>query len=156
MEKALHELKSLVMLPIRNPELATLLGVKPASGVVERPNWFTPWPMKSAFLFIRFLLPRSSLVGRTAPSIVFNDEIDAIALKREDGRIVTQLMTCMDESHRPVLPAAAVDAKSNFQIGHVTVRTWISFSLCCTSGKVHGKSQVVLETDEIRVNTYLG
>ncbi|GMH13740.1 hypothetical protein Nepgr_015581 [Nepenthes gracilis] len=43
---------------------------------------------------------------RTAPSIVFIDEIDAIASKREnlqremEGRIVTQLMTCMDESHR--------------------------------------------------------
>ncbi|TXG68472.1 hypothetical protein EZV62_003407 [Acer yangbiense] len=43
---------------------------------------------------------------RTAPSIVFIDEIDAIASKREnlqremEKRIVTQLMTCMDESHR--------------------------------------------------------
>lgn len=43
---------------------------------------------------------------RTAPSIVFIDEIDAIASKREnlqremERRIVTQLMTCMDESHR--------------------------------------------------------
>ncbi|GKA78414.1 cell division cycle 48C [Tanacetum coccineum] len=42
---------------------------------------------------------------RTAPSIVFIDEIDAIASKREnlqremERRIVTQLMTCMDESH---------------------------------------------------------
>ncbi|KAG5575260.1 hypothetical protein H5410_055394 [Solanum commersonii] len=47
---------------------------------------------------------------RTAPSIVFIDEIDAIASKRENAqremerRIVTQLMTCMDESHRPVKP----------------------------------------------------
>lgn len=43
---------------------------------------------------------------RTAPSIVFIDEIDAIASKREnlqremERRIVTQLMTCMDESHQ--------------------------------------------------------
>ncbi|ONK79348.1 uncharacterized protein A4U43_C01F5450 [Asparagus officinalis] len=42
---------------------------------------------------------------RTAPSIIFIDEIDAIASKREnlqremERRIVTQLMTCMDESH---------------------------------------------------------
>ncbi|GMP40531.1 hypothetical protein CsSME_00010947 [Camellia sinensis var. sinensis] len=47
---------------------------------------------------------------RTAPSIVFIDEIDAIASKREnlqremERRIVTQLMTCMDESHRLVQP----------------------------------------------------
>lgn len=45
---------------------------------------------------------------RTAPSIVFIDEIDAIASKREnlqremERRIVTQLMTCMDESHQVV------------------------------------------------------
>lgn len=43
---------------------------------------------------------------RTAPSIVFIDEIDAIASKREnlhremERRMVTQLMTCMDESHQ--------------------------------------------------------
>ncbi|PIA57981.1 hypothetical protein AQUCO_00500127v1 [Aquilegia coerulea] len=43
---------------------------------------------------------------RTAPSVVFIDEIDAIASKREnlnkgmERRIVTQLMTCMDESHQ--------------------------------------------------------
>ncbi|KAG8390161.1 hypothetical protein BUALT_Bualt01G0054700 [Buddleja alternifolia] len=46
----------------------------------------------------------------TTPSIVFIDEIDAIASKKEnlqketDRRIVTQLMTCMDESHRLVKP----------------------------------------------------
>ncbi|XP_057979979.1 cell division control protein 48 homolog C-like [Malania oleifera] len=48
---------------------------------------------------------------RTAPSVVFIDEIDAIASKREnlrrkmERRIVTQLMTCMEESHRLVQPA---------------------------------------------------
>ena len=48
---------------------------------------------------------------RTPPSIVFIDEIDAIASKREnlnremERRIVTQLMTCMDESNRLVQPA---------------------------------------------------
>lgn len=66
---------------------------------------------------------------RTAPSIVFIDEIDAIASKREnlqremERRIVTQLMTCMDESHRLVQPA---DANSNSESsdqrpGHVLV-----------------------------------
>lgn len=50
---------------------------------------------------------------RTAPSVVFIDEIDAIASKREnlqremERRIVTQLMTCMDESHRLVQPTVA-------------------------------------------------
>lgn len=55
---------------------------------------------------------------RTAPSIVFIDEIDAIASKRDnmqremEKRIVTQLMTCMDQSHRPV---QAEDANSDSQ-----------------------------------------
>jgi len=45
---------------------------------------------------------------RTAPSIVFIDEIDAIASKREnlqremERRIVTQLMTCMDQFHQNI------------------------------------------------------
>ncbi|PWA67882.1 cell division cycle 48C [Artemisia annua] len=55
---------------------------------------------------------------RTAPSIIFIDEIDAIASKREklqrefERRIVTQLMTCMDESHRAATddPMLAVDS----------------------------------------------
>ncbi|CAA2968944.1 cell division control 48 homolog C [Olea europaea subsp. europaea] len=49
---------------------------------------------------------------RKAPSIVFIDEIDAIATKREisnrvmEQRIVTQLMSCMDESSRIVKPTS--------------------------------------------------
>lgn len=58
---------------------------------------------------------------RTAPSIVFIDEIDAIASKREnlnremERRIVTQLMTCMDESNRLVQPA---DGDKESEISH--------------------------------------
>lgn len=53
---------------------------------------------------------------RTAPSIVFIDEIDAIAAKREnlnremEKRIVTQLLTCMDQSNRILQPTD--DSKS--------------------------------------------
>ncbi|THG11475.1 hypothetical protein TEA_001159 [Camellia sinensis var. sinensis] len=66
---------------------------------------------------------------RTAPSIVFIDEIDAIVSKREnlrremERRIVTQLMTCMDESHRLVQPVD-VDPNaesSNSRLGYVLV-----------------------------------
>ncbi|KAF3321302.1 Cell division control protein 48 [Carex littledalei] len=46
---------------------------------------------------------------RTAPSIVFIDEIDAIGSKRDnlqlkgmEQRIVTQLITCMDKFHQAV------------------------------------------------------
>ncbi|PHT26356.1 hypothetical protein CQW23_34032 [Capsicum baccatum] len=53
---------------------------------------------------------------RTAPSIVFIDEIDAIASKTEnlqkemEQHIVTQLLTCMDESHRVVKPNDAEES----------------------------------------------
>ncbi|GER47159.1 cell division control protein-like protein [Striga asiatica] len=51
-----------------------------------------------------------SKAERTAPSIVFIDEIDAVAAKRENSRgmelrIVTQLITCMDESSKLAKPA---------------------------------------------------
>ncbi|CAN6461201.1 unnamed protein product [Victoria cruziana] len=53
---------------------------------------------------------------RTAPSIVFIDEIDAIASKRDslqremERRIVTQLLTCMDESTNT---ASSIDQDSD-------------------------------------------
>ncbi|XP_060669195.1 cell division control protein 48 homolog C, partial [Ziziphus jujuba] len=54
---------------------------------------------------------------KTAPSIIFIDEIDAIASKRDnlqlqsDRRIVTQLMSCMDECHRhSLLPTSHEDS----------------------------------------------
>jgi len=56
---------------------------------------------------------------RTAPSIVFIDEIDAIASKREnlqremERRIVTQLMTCMDQFHQNIGSSSSdLDAES--------------------------------------------
>lgn len=60
---------------------------------------------------------------KTAPSIVFIDEIDAIAPKREDikqseQRIVAQLLTCMDECHKPESESESEsdDAKSGYVI----------------------------------------
>lgn len=57
---------------------------------------------------------------RTAPSIVFIDEIDAIASKREnlqremERRIVTQLMTCMDQFHQNIGSGSGnLDAESS-------------------------------------------
>ncbi|KVH97124.1 ATPase, AAA-type, conserved site-containing protein [Cynara cardunculus var. scolymus] len=66
---------------------------------------------------------------RTAPSIVFIDEIDAIASKRENLQrdmercTVTQLMTCMDESHRIAKPDdTPKNAKtSECKLGYVLV-----------------------------------
>ncbi|THG15928.1 hypothetical protein TEA_008963 [Camellia sinensis var. sinensis] len=73
---------------------------------------------------------------RTTPSIVFIDKIDAIASKREnlrremERRIVTQLMTCMDESHRLVQPVD-VDPNaesSNSRLGYVLVHARVCWS----------------------------
>lgn len=66
---------------------------------------------------------------RTAPSIVFIDEIDAIASKRDnlqremEKRIVTQLLTSMDESHVPVKPVGedAGSSSSDCRPGYVLV-----------------------------------
>ncbi|CAN1232161.1 Cell division control protein 48 homolog C [Linum perenne] len=66
---------------------------------------------------------------RTAPSIIFIDEIDAIGSKREnlqremERRIVTQLMTCMDEYHKLVEPAddKSKSESSELKTGYVLV-----------------------------------
>ncbi|XP_075493167.1 cell division control protein 48 homolog C-like [Primulina tabacum] len=66
---------------------------------------------------------------RTAPSIIFIDEIDVIASKREnllretDRRIVTQLMTCIDETNKLVKPVNGNEDSetSNSRPGHVLV-----------------------------------
>lgn len=66
---------------------------------------------------------------RTAPSIVFIDEIDTIASKRDnlnretDRRIVTQLLLCMDKkSHRRVSQHEDVSSKDKAcRAGHVLV-----------------------------------
>ena len=64
---------------------------------------------------------------KTAPSIVFIDEIDAIASKREnlqremERRIVTQLMTCMDEFQKVQSAGANSNSESSDQPGYVLV-----------------------------------
>ncbi|GLJ49526.1 hypothetical protein SUGI_1049620 [Cryptomeria japonica] len=66
---------------------------------------------------------------KTAPAIIFIDEIDAISAKREnlqremERRIVVQLLTCMDESHETMISA---DQESDAETpkkksGHVLV-----------------------------------
>ena len=65
---------------------------------------------------------------RTAPSIVFIDEIDAIGSKRDDNlqrgmekRIVTQLITCMDELHQAVKDAPIIEDDVEKKPGYVLV-----------------------------------
>jgi ribosome biogenesis ATPase len=76
---------------------------------------------------IRALFAKAS---KTSPSIIFIDEIDAISAKREtlqremERRIVTQLLTCMDESHQTMRSGdQASDAETcrKKNSGHVLV-----------------------------------
>lgn len=141
MQRVLEELNKEVIRPLRRPWLPQWLGVKPMSGILLcgppgcgkttlahaiANETGIPFYKISATEVVSGVSGASeenirdlfSKAYRTAPSIVFIDEIDAIASKREnmqremEKRIVTQLMTCMDQSHRPV---EAADANSDAQ-----------------------------------------
>ncbi|KAJ7535016.1 hypothetical protein O6H91_12G014800 [Diphasiastrum complanatum] len=64
---------------------------------------------------------------KLAPSIIFIDEIDVISIKRESAqremerRLVTQLMTCMDELNQPLPPEDQDRSIRGKTIGHVLV-----------------------------------
>ncbi|XP_076941082.1 cell division control protein 48 homolog C-like [Bidens hawaiensis] len=133
MDAVLDELKMEVIVPLYHPELPRRLGVRPMSGILLHGppgcgktklahaianETGCPFYKISATELVSGISGASeenirelfSKAYRTAPSIVFIDEIDAIASKREnlqremERRIVTQLMTCMDESHRVAKP----------------------------------------------------
>lgn len=133
-KKILNELMMEVMVPLYHPQLPQWLGVKPMSGILlHGPPGCGKTQLARAianetgvpFYQISATEVVSGVSGaseenirdlfakayRTAPSIVFIDEIDAIASKREnlqremERRIVTQLLTCMDASHRLVKPS---------------------------------------------------
>ncbi|KAL5732167.1 hypothetical protein ACHQM5_004816 [Ranunculus cassubicifolius] len=132
----LEELMMEVIVPLYHPQLPRHLGVKPISGILLHGppgcgktklahaianETGVPFYKISATEIVTGVSGASeenirnlfSKAYRTAPSIVFIDEIDAIASKREslqkemERRIVTQLMTCMDESHQSIAPADA-------------------------------------------------
>ncbi|CAL9151633.1 unnamed protein product [Musa hybrid cultivar] len=129
MKPVLEELMMEVIVPLCHPELPQRLGVRPMAGILlHGPPGCGKTKLAHAianetgapFYKISATEIVSGVSGaseenirdlfkkayRTAPSIVFIDEIDAIASKREnlqremERRIVTQLMTCMDESHQ--------------------------------------------------------
>ncbi|KAK7331618.1 hypothetical protein VNO80_28355 [Phaseolus coccineus] len=134
MKEVLEELKMEVIVPLFHPQLPKQLGVKPMAGILlHGPPGCGKTKLAHAianetglpFYQISATEVVSGVSGaseenirelfakayRTAPSIVFIDEIDAIASKREnlqremEKRIVTQLMTCMDQSNRLLQPA---------------------------------------------------
>ncbi|XP_044497413.1 cell division control protein 48 homolog C-like [Mangifera indica] len=152
MESVLEELKMEVIVPLYHPQLPRWLGVRPMAGILLHGppgcgktklahaianETGVPFYKISATEVVSGVSGASeenirelfSKAYRTAPSIVFIDEIDAIASKREnlqremERRIVTQLMTCMDESHRLVQPSDenSNSDKSDSRPGYVLV-----------------------------------
>ncbi|KAF2284618.1 hypothetical protein GH714_028210 [Hevea brasiliensis] len=148
----LEELETEVFLPLYHPHVPQRLGVNPIGGILLHGppgcgktklahaianEVGVPFYKISATEVVSGVSGASeenirdlfSKAYRTAPSIIFIDEIDAIASKREnlqremERRIVTQLMTCMDEYHRLILPANANSdsESSNKKPGNVLV-----------------------------------
>ncbi|PHU13193.1 Cell division control protein 48 -like protein C [Capsicum chinense] len=135
MDGVLEELKMEVIVPLYHPQLTKHLGVtilfhgqpgcrktKLAHAIADETR--VPFYKLSAIELVSGVSGASeenirelfSKAYRTAPSIVFIDEIDAIASKTEnlqkemEQHIVTQLLTCMDESHRVVKPNDAEES----------------------------------------------
>uniref|UniRef100_A0A7N0TQ95 AAA+ ATPase domain-containing protein n=1 Tax=Kalanchoe fedtschenkoi TaxID=63787 RepID=A0A7N0TQ95_KALFE len=138
MSQILEDLTMEVLAPLCHPQVPSYLGVRPVAGILLHgppgcgktmlANAIAneaglPFYKISATEIVSGVSGASeenirelfSKACRAAPSVVFIDEIDAIALKRESSqrdmgrRIVTQLMTCMDES-RQTLQAASSDS----------------------------------------------
>ncbi|XP_073296582.1 cell division control protein 48 homolog C-like [Primulina huaijiensis] len=152
MSEVICQLKMEVIVPLRRPELPRHLGVKPISGILLygppgcgktklahaiANEARVPFYKISATELVSGVSGASeenirelfSKAHRTAPSIVFIDEIDAVASKREnlqremERRIVTQLMMCMDDTYKLAKP---VDRKeypesSDSRTGYVLV-----------------------------------
>ncbi|KAL1822763.1 hypothetical protein ACET3Z_009541 [Daucus carota] len=129
MNQVLEELKIKVLFPIFHPHLYQPLGLRPISGILLHGPPGCGKTMLARAIANESELPMyeisatqlvSGVSGaseenirdlfskayRTAPSIVFIDEIDSIASKRENAqtgmecRIVTQLLSCMDQPPR--------------------------------------------------------
>ncbi|CAD6341161.1 unnamed protein product [Miscanthus lutarioriparius] len=143
MEAVIEELMMEVVVPLCHPELPHRLGVRPVAGLLlHGPPGCGKTTLAHAIAnetglpFYKISAPEvvSGVSGaseenirglfqkayRTAPSIVFIDEIDAIASKREnlqremERRIVTQLMTCMDQFHQNIGSGSGnLDAESS-------------------------------------------
>ena len=137
---AIQKVREMIELPLRHPELFTHLGIEPPKGVllhgppgcgktllakavanesganfisISGPEIMSKWYGESEKR-IREIFEEAE---KNAPSIIFIDEIDAIAPKREEvtgeveRRVVSQLLTCMDglKSRGKVIVIAATN-----------------------------------------------
>ncbi|MCO5578407.1 hypothetical protein L7F22_032249 [Adiantum nelumboides] len=137
-----------IMFPLYNPEIYSWLGLQPIRGVLlhgppgcGKTKLANAIAYEAGLPFLKISGPEvvSGMSGeseakvrslfaeasRLAPSIIFIDEIDSITSKRENAqremerRIVTQLMTCMDElNEKPSyeIEESASNAKSKRQV----------------------------------------
>ena len=126
MDTVLQEVRELVEYPLTHPEIYAHLGVEPPRGLLlhgppgcGKTLLATSIAAELGVAFLRISAPEvvSGMSGESeakirslfkeaadsAPALIFIDEIDAIAPKREtaqremERRIVAQLLTCMDE-----------------------------------------------------------
>jgi ribosome biogenesis ATPase len=150
MNNVLQEIRQLIEYPLTHPEIFVHLGVEPPRGVLFRGPPGTGKTLLAEAIagelgipFYRLSAPEIvsgtsgeselrlrelfSSAAAAAPALIFIDEIDAIAPKREGGsssggvkgmerRIVAQLLTCMDsltatfrESHKHVMVLGATN-----------------------------------------------
>ncbi len=124
-KEIIHKVREMIELPLRHPELFERLGIEPPKGVllygppgcgktllakavanesganfisISGPEIMSKWYGESEKR-VREIFEEAE---KNAPSIIFIDEIDAIAPKREEvtgeveRRVVSQLLTCMD------------------------------------------------------------
>ncbi|CAL8469009.1 g8550 [Coccomyxa elongata] len=135
-EAVLSDIKELVEYPLQHPEVYAWLGVEPPRGVLlHGPPGCGKTALANAIAnecgvpFLRISAPEivAGVSGESeakvrqlfqeaaalAPCIIFIDEIDAIAAKREtaqremERRIVAQMLTCMDDlSEQPLMAGA--------------------------------------------------
>ena len=144
MTEAIHKIREMVELPLRHPELFTKLGIDPPKGVLlygPPGTWKTLLAKavanESGASFFSIAGPEimSKFYGQSeenlrkifeeaeknAPAIIFIDEVDAIAPKREEvtgeveRRVVSTLLTQMDglKSRGKVIVIAATNRENS-------------------------------------------
>lgn len=143
LQPAIEKIREMVELPLRHPELFTRLGIDPPKGVllygppgtgktllaravanesgahfisVSGPEFMSKWYGQSE-QNLRKIFKEAE---KNAPSIIFIDEIDSIAPKREEvtgeveRRVVSQMLTLMDglKSRGKVIVIAATNREN--------------------------------------------